>query len=199
MSMVNGMSRIAKAAALLGTVISGTGLFAQTHGAFVPTRFTVVDQGTVGKPDVLLIPGLSSSRTVWDAEATKLAPKFRLHLVQVDGFAGQAAGANADSTDLLPAIVEELHGYLASEHMHAEVMGHSLGGLLALMLAAKYPGDVNKMVIVDALPFSSLMYSPEATAENVKPYAEMARAQMQAMHGRAVGGDAADDGSVAVK
>ena len=36
---------------------------AQT-AAFVPTRFTVVDEGTVGKPDVVLIPGLSSSRAV---------------------------------------------------------------------------------------------------------------------------------------
>ncbi len=34
---------------------------------FVPTRFSVVDEGTAGKPDVVLIPGLSSSRAVWDA------------------------------------------------------------------------------------------------------------------------------------
>jgi hypothetical protein len=32
--------------------------------AFTPTRFKVVDEGAAGKPDVVLIPGLSSSRAV---------------------------------------------------------------------------------------------------------------------------------------
>jgi len=78
---------------------------------FVPTRFTVVDQGTVGKPDVILIPGLASSRAVWDAESKLLAPNYRLHLVQVNGFAGAPAGPNA-AGDILPGMVEELHSYI---------------------------------------------------------------------------------------
>jgi pimeloyl-ACP methyl ester carboxylesterase len=68
---------------------------AQSMAKFVPTRFTVVDEGTAGQPDVVLIPGLSSSRAVWEAEAKLLAPNYRLHLVQVDGFAGAPAGPNA--------------------------------------------------------------------------------------------------------
>src|SRR6202011_4182796 len=32
------------------------------------------------------------------------------------------------------------------------VVGHSLGGFLALRLAAEHPGDVSKVVAVDALP-----------------------------------------------
>ncbi len=146
-----------------------------------PTRFTVVDAGTAGKPDLLLIPGLSSSRAVWDAEAAKLGPNFRLHLLQVNGFAGQPAGVNAGATDLLPAIVDEVHAYIAANGMHPDVMGHSLGGLLTLMLAEKYPADVRRLVVVDALPFYGLLYSPDATVENSKPYADAARKQMEAM------------------
>lgn len=152
---------------------------AQT-AAFVPTRFTVVDEGTVGKPDVVLIPGLSSSRAVWEGEAKLLAPNYRLHLVQVDGFAGAPAGANATGP-ILPGIVDELHGYIAANGMKPVVMGHSLGGLLAMMLADKYPGDVRKMVIVDTLPFYALLFSPDATVESTKPYAEMMRKQMMGM------------------
>src|SRR5579875_3753808 len=44
-------------------------LEAQTPKAFAPTRFTVVDEGTAGKPDVVLIPGLASGRDTWDKEA----------------------------------------------------------------------------------------------------------------------------------
>ncbi len=149
----------------------------QTAG---PTRFTVVDEGTVGKPDVVLIPGLSSSRAVWDAEAKLLAPNYRLHLVQVDGFAGATAGANA-SGPVLPGIVDELHGYIVSAGIHPVVVGHSLGGLLALMLADKYPGDVRKMVIVDTLPYYAVLFNPAATVETMKPTAEQIRQQMIAM------------------
>ncbi len=49
---------------------------AQAATPFAPTRFSVVDAGTAGKPDVILIPGLSSSRAVWDVEAAKLAPNI---------------------------------------------------------------------------------------------------------------------------
>jgi pimeloyl-ACP methyl ester carboxylesterase len=145
-----------------------------------PTRFTVVDAGTVGKPDVVLIPGLSSSRAVWDAEAKLLAPNFRLHLVQVDGFAGTPAGVNV-SGPMLPEIVDELHGYIAAAGIHPVVVGHSLGGLLALMLADKYPGDVRKMVIVDTLPFYAVLFNPAATVEATKPYAEQMKQQLSAI------------------
>jgi len=148
--------------------------------AFVPTRFTVVDQGTAGKPDVILIPGLASSRAVWDAEAKLLAPNYRLHIVQVDGFAGAPAGANATGA-ILPGIVEELHQYIVANKLNPIVIGHSMGGLMTLMLADKYPADIRKMVIVDSLPFYALVFKPDATVDTIKPQAEIIRQQMTAM------------------
>jgi pimeloyl-ACP methyl ester carboxylesterase len=161
-----------------------SGQVAAKDAAYVPTRFTVVDAGTLGKPDVVLIPGLASSRAVWDAEVPLLAPNYRLHLVQVDGFAGAAAGANAGASDaapMLPAIVEQLHRYIAALGMRPVVVGHSLGGLLTLMLAEKYPGDVRKIVIVDTLPYYGQVFNPTATIETVKPMAEAMKTQMLAM------------------
>ncbi len=146
----------------------------------MPTRFTVVDEGTVGKPDVVLIPGMSTSRAVWDAEATLLAPNYRLHLVQVNGFAGAPARANATGP-ILPGIVEELHEYIAGAGIHPVVVGHSLGGLLALMLADKYPGDVRKMVIVDTLPYYAVLFNPDATVATMQAVAEQIREQMLSM------------------
>ena len=148
--------------------------------AFVPTRFSVTDAGTVGKPDVVLIPGLASSKSVWDAEAKLLAPNYRLHILQVNGFAGASAGPNA-AEGMLLGIVEELHQYLASSKMKPVVVGHSMGGLLAMMLADKYPADVRKMVIVDTLPFYALLFNPAATVETVKPMAGAIKAEMVKM------------------
>lgn len=158
-------------------------LCAPAHGQaakFVPTRFTVTDQGKVGAPDVVLIPGLSSSAAVWDGEAKLLAPNYRLHIVQVAGFAGAPVAGNAQGP-ILPGIVEELHGYIAANKMHPAVMGHSLGGLLTLMLADKYPGDVRKLVIVDSLPFYAVVFNPEATVDSIRPQADAIRTQMLAV------------------
>ena len=162
---------------LLGLMLLTRHLPAQT---FVPTRFTVTDEGTVDKPDVILMPGLSSSRHVWDGEAKLLAPNYRLHLVQVNGFAGQPAGLNAEGA-ILPAITAELHHYIASNRMHPAVIGHSLGGLLAMMLADRYPADVSRLVILDSLPYYALVLNPDATVENTKAQVEAMRQQMAGM------------------
>jgi hypothetical protein len=69
---------------------------AQTIGA-APTRFSVVIEGATrgSKPDLLLIPGLASSRNVYADEAKLLTTNYRLHLIQLTGFASKPAGANA--------------------------------------------------------------------------------------------------------
>jgi pimeloyl-ACP methyl ester carboxylesterase len=178
--------------AAAGIVLAGTALpCLQCHAAqaaalaaapagFAPTRFSVLDQGTAGKPDVLLIPGMSSSIAVWETEAMMLAPDYRLHLVQVGGFAGAPAGPNASGPLLVP-IVEELHAYIVANKMHPIVIGHSMGGLMTLMLADRHPEDVRKMVIVEALPFSAVLIDPAATAASIKPQAEAIRQQTLAL------------------
>jgi pimeloyl-ACP methyl ester carboxylesterase len=159
-------------ALLITPATAATPPVAAAAPAFAPTRFSITDKGAAGKPDVILIPGLGSARDVWDDEAKLLAPNYRLHLVQIDGFAGVPAGANAAKADetgtILPGIVEELHQYIATNKMHPVVIGHSLGGLLALMLADKHADDVRKLVIVDSLPFAAVLYSPAATVATVK-------------------------------
>ncbi|SNS27477.1 Pimeloyl-ACP methyl ester carboxylesterase [Granulicella rosea] len=139
------------------------------------TRFSVVVQGVAaGKgPDVILIPGLGSGRDDFAAEAALLAPSYRLHLVQLAGFAGEPSGPNATGPILAP-VVEQLHQYIVDNHLqHPAIIGHSLGGLLTLMLAQRYPGDAGRLLIVDSLPFYGLVFSPQATVELVAPQAKI--------------------------
>lgn len=139
---------------------------------FKPTRFTVTVEGQ--GPDVIMIPGLASSASVWRAAADKLKAHYRLHIVQVSGFAGTPAAGNA-ADPILTSIVEELAGYIRANNLKPAVIGHSMGGLLGLMLAGKHPGSVAKLMIVDALPFFGMLFGPQATAENVTPQAVAAR------------------------
>lgn len=145
--------------------------------AVAQTRFvaTVTGQG----PDVVLIPGLASSDDVWDATVKQLSATHRVHTLQVKGFAGEPAGPNAEGPFLAP-LVDEVAAYAETLSKPA-IIGHSLGGLAAIEVAAKHPGSVGRVMIVDALPFYALLFAPTATAEMVKPQAEMMRTQMLGM------------------
>lgn len=133
----------------------------------------IVGQG----PDLVFIPGLASSRATWQATAERLKAQYRVHLIQIAGFAGEPARANAAGEVLVPT-AEALDAYLVEQHLTpATVIGHSLGGTTALYLAEHHGDHLKKVLIVDALPFYSvLMGGPSATVDSIRPMAERLRA-----------------------
>jgi pimeloyl-ACP methyl ester carboxylesterase len=156
-------------------------LFAATHATAAPAapRFTVTVEGE--GPDVILIPGLASSAAVWDATAAQLRAHHRVHVVQVSGFAGAPAGGNAEGSVVAP-LAEAIAAYIGEHRLRAPaVIGHSLGGETALMLAARHPALVGRIMVVDALPFYSLLFNPAATVETVRPQADQMRDALLAM------------------
>ncbi len=91
-----------------------------------------------------------------------------------------AASRATDPQDgLLPGAVDELAGWLAANHIaKPAVIGHSMGGLLGMMLAKAHPAAVGKLMIVDSLPFFGMLMGPGATPEPVRPMAEQMRASL---------------------
>ncbi len=136
-----------------------------------------------GSP-VILIPGLSSPRTVWDGVVPDLAKTHRVILVQVNGFAGDDAGGNL-KPGMLDGIVADIHSYVTTHKLQgAAVIGHSMGGLVGLMLAKAQPGDVGKLMIVDSLPWYGMLFGPGATVDTVKPQAAAMRDRFAASYGK---------------
>lgn len=131
-------------------------------------------------PDVILIPGLASSAHVWDATVAHLSATHRVHVVQVAGFAGAAPGSNATGPMLEPTVAA-LHDYIAANHLQgAAVIGHSLGGLMAMRLGIAHPGDAGRIMIVDSLPYAGMMFGPAATPAVVEPQVRAMRDQLVA-------------------
>jgi pimeloyl-ACP methyl ester carboxylesterase len=138
-----------------------------------PGRITVTVEGK--GPDVVLIPGLASSAHVWDVEVAKLKDHYRLHMIQVAGFAGAPAGANASGPIIQPT-VDAIDAYIRSARLNRPaVIGHSLGGLMGLMLAKQHPEDVGKLMIVDSLPWYGMIMGPGPTLATVEPIAASMR------------------------
>ncbi|MFT8809520.1 alpha/beta fold hydrolase [Gluconobacter sp.] len=131
-------------------------------------------------PDIILIPGLASSRNVWSGLASGLRQHHRLHLVQVAGFAGSPA-LPGQNTQVAASAAEAIADYIQHRHIRAPVIiGHSLGGEVALMLGARHPGLVSRLMIVDALPFYTLLLDPTATSETARPRATAFRTALLA-------------------
>jgi pimeloyl-ACP methyl ester carboxylesterase len=135
----------ALAAALIGCTPSAT----EAAPSFTPTRFSVQVRGS--GPDVILIPGLTAGRDVWTGILPAL-PGYRYHLVQVSGFAGEPARGNAQGQVVAP-VAAEIGRYIAANGLQRPaIVGHSMGGTVAMMVAARQPDRVGKVMVVDMLP-----------------------------------------------
>jgi pimeloyl-ACP methyl ester carboxylesterase len=144
-----------------------------------------------GSP-VILIPGLSSPRAVWDGVAPELAKTHRVYLVQVNGFGGDDPRDNI-KPGVLAGIVEDIHALIAQEKLkHAAVVGHSMGGLAGLMLAKAHPEDVARLMVVDSLPYIGTLFAPNATVAAIEPQAAAIRDQMLASYGKPANAAAAE-------
>jgi len=119
---------------------------------FASRRIMVTVRGS-GR-DVLLIPGLASGPGIWNG-VTGQMPGYRWHLVHVRGFAGLAADANGSGPVVQP-VADEIARYIAAAGLRRPaVVGHSMGGTLAMMQGVK--GLASRVMVVDMLPAGAAM------------------------------------------
>jgi pimeloyl-ACP methyl ester carboxylesterase len=131
---------------------------ADSSRAFTSDRISVVTRGT--GPDIILVPGLASHRDVWAGVADSLDDRYRLHLVHVNGFAGAAPGANTDGPVSAP-VAEEIARYVRESGLQRPaVIGHSMGGSIGMMMAARDTTSVGRLMVVDMTPYMGLMFGP---------------------------------------
>lgn len=169
---------LALASASIPLLLPAQPAFAQTALAATiqMDRISVQVIGT-GSP-VILIPGLGSPRAAWDAVAPELAKSHTVYLVQVNGFGGDDPRGNL-KPGLLEGVVADLHRLILERKLEEPaVVGHSMGGLVGLMLAARHPDHVGRLMVVDALPFFAVLMAPPGTDVTVEMVTQRA-AQMR--------------------
>jgi len=146
--------------------------------------FTVRIEGAdKNGPDVVLIPGLATPGDVWNKTAAQLKDRYRVHIIQIRGFGDLAPVDNplpegkTHFDDYIHEVADYIDDYVMGEMKGSKpaIIGHSLGGLTAMALAARAPQVVDKAMLVDSLPFGALIFDLEATVDAFKPQAEQMR------------------------
>lgn len=97
-------------------------------------------------PDLVMVHGWSMHSGVWRELAESLAQRFTIYLVDLPGHGNsdwQAGELQLDS------LLNALHRRLPEQ---AVWLGWSLGGLIGLALAARYPESVSKLIMLAATP-----------------------------------------------
>jgi N-formylmaleamate deformylase len=128
-----------------------------------------------GRP-IIFIPGLASSGDTWASAALHLQGSHACHVLTLAGFAGVAPVPGP----LLARVRDDLARYIEEQGLdHPVIVGHSLGGNVALDLAARHPGRVGALVIVDSLPFLAGAMLHADSLDAARPMIEQLRAQME--------------------
>lgn len=121
----------------------------------------------VGKgPAVILIPGLASSGDVWQATVEALKNDYQLHILTLAGFAGTAPlPAEQWTAGYLQVQQQAILRYISEQQLEKPVViGHSLGGYLALALASNASDNIGGAVNVDGLPALGALFAQNSSA-----------------------------------
>jgi pimeloyl-ACP methyl ester carboxylesterase len=124
-------------------------------------------------PPMLLIPGLASSGDVWRDVVAHYRGRYECHVLTLSGFAGTPAVVDSN---YLVTMRDAIEAYIRERRLRAPVVvGHSLGGFLALSIASHAPSLLGAVVNIDGLPFLPAAQAPGATAASARSMAEQMR------------------------
>ncbi|MFC0251847.1 alpha/beta fold hydrolase [Massilia consociata] len=108
--------------------------------------------GQGGRP-LVLVPGLASGPWVWQDLVRRFSGERAVYVVTLPGFDGRPAPLGAAADSPLASARAALRELVTSRRLAKPVLvGHSLGGALALAVAQDLPALVGGVISVDGLP-----------------------------------------------
>jgi pimeloyl-ACP methyl ester carboxylesterase len=130
---------------------------------FGQSAVSVTRTGT-GKP-IIFLPGFITPGSVWNETIQNLDGKYESHIVTYAGF----GDVTPIDTPWYPSLKAELLNYIKRQKLSdVTIIGHSMGGTLAVDIASAIPGSISKLILVDALPAMRDLMMPGVTADMIK-------------------------------
>ena len=107
------------------------------------------DLGGIGHPPLVLLHGMLGSSRNWQSAGADLAANF--HLLAPD-LRNHGRSPQADEMTYQVMMQDVLAWLDANRIPRAIFVGHSMGGKVAMLLACRHPGRVERLVCVDIAP-----------------------------------------------
>lgn len=105
-------------------------------------NYKVIGRG----PSLIIIHGLFGTMDNWRSMSSMLEGDYSVILVDLRNH-GKSFWSQEFNYDLLAEDIIELLDYLKVDRAH--ILGHSMGGKVAMTLAAKYPERLRKLIVLD--------------------------------------------------
>lgn len=136
--------------------------------------------GDLGRP-VILIPGLECGPWEWAQTIRNMQGSHRIYAVTLAGFDGVPAPKDdPQAGNLLDRADASLLKLIQDHHIDKPVIiGHSIGGTLALRFAGEHAGLLSGVVAVDGLPIFPRM--EKVSSEQRKAMAQGMKARIESM------------------
>lgn len=100
-------------------------------------------------PPLIILHGLFGSARNWGGVARRLAERWRVHAIDLRNHGASPWGDSMRYEDLAEDVRAYVHDHaLAPSH----VIGHSMGGKAAMLLALQTPALIDRLIIVDIAP-----------------------------------------------
>lgn len=143
-------------------VVLAIALFIFTFGNSQGNPFKVEVVGK-GEP-ILLFPGFTCTGAVWNDLVKELSQKNECHIFTLAGF----GDVEPIAKPWLPKIKKGVEAYISKSKLkNVTLIGHSLGGVLALWMAAEDNANIKKVIVVDALASTGALMMPNFKSENI--------------------------------
>jgi esterase len=107
------------------------------------------DFGGAGKPPLVILHGLLGSARNWQSAGRELAVDFNVCALDLRNHGESFHAAEMSYATL----ADDVRGWLDVHGLErVRLMGHSMGGKVAMLLACRHPARVEKLVAVDIAP-----------------------------------------------
>lgn len=110
-----------------------------------------------GSASIIFIPGFGCSGEVWDQTKANFEKDFSCYTLTMAGFAGVPAKGDPSFDYWKTSIADFIKDSAIEKPI---LVGHSMGGVLAMAIAADYPDLMDRIVVVDGLACLQALTNP---------------------------------------
>jgi pimeloyl-ACP methyl ester carboxylesterase len=134
--------------------------------------------GPAGAPHVIFVHGLGGAIATWALNLEAFAERFRICALDLPGAGASDKPAMDYSVPALADFLARFLDTLGPDWQRVSIVGHSLGGAVALAFAERYPDRVARLVLVDSAGLGAEIDGTLLSLVQAEPTREHLRAEL---------------------